>query len=138
MGKFFTIEELCKSSVADKFRIDNRPNKKIVENLNALIENVLDPLRKKLGKPIIVTSGYRCEELNKKVGGVPTSHHVLGYAADIVTKNKVDQVRMFAIMRESGIPCTQLSWEKGSDKCPDWIHVSYVPNNLKKQVLRIR
>ena len=57
-------------------------------NIEALVSNVLDPLRDEYGKPIYVNSGYRCEKHNKAVGGVPKSQHMLGQAADISVKSE--------------------------------------------------
>ena len=82
--KYFTMGELVSSRTADKKGIINRCNKEHAANLTALVEKVLDPLREAYGKPIRVTSGYRCEALNKAVGGSPTSDHMKGCAADIV------------------------------------------------------
>lgn len=71
--KYFTIKELCHSDTAIKKKIDNTPNSEIVNNLTQLINNILDPLREKYGKPITVNSGYRCPELNKVLRGSNTS-----------------------------------------------------------------
>lgn len=93
---YFTVEELCYSATAKRLGIDNSPNKEVVENLNKLVENVLDPLREKYGKPIMVSSGYRCEKLNKAVGGAAKSQHLTGKAADICVagnKKKLDKAR---------------------------------------------
>lgn len=84
MGKYFTVAEMVKSETADRRGIDNRLPKALICNVNGLIDNVLDPLREAYGKPITVTSGYRCEALNKAVGGSKTSEHMKGMAADIV------------------------------------------------------
>ena len=78
----FNISELTHSQTAIENAIDNSPDEKSLENLKYLCKNLLQPLRDKLGKPIHVTSGYHCEELNRLVGGVPTSQHVKGEAAD--------------------------------------------------------
>ena len=90
--KYFTIRELCRSTVATQKGIDNTPNSTIVNNLNQLINNIFDPLREKYGKPIYVNSGYRCPALNSAVKGSKTSSHLKGLAADITigspTKNK--------------------------------------------------
>lgn len=88
MGKkhYFTVEELIASDTAVKYNIDNTPGEEEYNNLEVLI-CALDSLREHYGKAIIVTSGYRCPALNKKVGGVATSAHVFGYAADLVPKN---------------------------------------------------
>lgn len=82
--KYFSLPELCRSYRAEKDGINNTPDFYQVANLCRLCELVLDPVREKVKFPIIVTSGYRSQELNNVVGGVATSQHVLGCAADIV------------------------------------------------------
>lgn len=131
--KYFTITELCASSTATAKGIDNTPTPGITQNLERLVANVLDPLREAWGKPIVVTSGYRCPELNKAVGGAKNSHHMQGMAADISTGNKVDNRRLFQKILDLGLPFTQLIDEKGFS----WIHVSYDTSNLKRQVLKL-
>lgn len=131
--KYFTIAELCASSTATAKGIDNTPTPGITQNLERLVANVLDPLREVWGKPIVVTSGYRCPELNKAVGGARNSHHMQGMAADISTGNKVDNRRLFQKILDLGLPFTQLIDEKGFS----WIHVSYDTSNLKRQVLKL-
>lgn len=131
--KYFTIAELCASSTATAKGIDNTPTPGITQNLERLVANVLDPLREAWGKPIVVTSGYRCPELNKAVGGAKNSHHMQGMAADITTGNKVDNRRLFQKILDLGLPFTQLIDEKGFS----WIHVSYDTSNLKRQVLKL-
>lgn len=128
--KYFTIKELCKSSTATAKGIDNSPNSEIVNNLEQLIDNILDPLRERYGKPITVNSGYRCPELNKAVGGSKTSHHMKGLAADITVgspkKNKV----LFDLIKEMDLPFDQLIDEKKLS----WVHVSY-STKPRKQIL---
>lgn len=84
--KYFSIEELCKSSTAKKNNIDNIPTDDIKRNLTVLIEQVLDPIREEFKKPINVSSGFRCKQLNKMVGGVSNSYHTKGMAADLYGK----------------------------------------------------
>ena len=86
--KYFTIEELTRSTTARQRGIDNTPSQQVIDNLTALVNNVLDPLRQAWGKPIHVNSGYRCPALNKAVGGVPHSQHMLGEAADITAGSR--------------------------------------------------
>ena len=76
MMKHFTIGELCASTTADARGIKNTPMLQETGNLKALADNVLDPLREWYGKPIYVNSGYRCPQLNRMVGGKPTSQHL--------------------------------------------------------------
>lgn len=128
--KYFTIKELCKSSTATAKGIDNSPNSEIVKNLEQLIDNILDPLRERYGKPITVNSGYRCSELNKAVGGSKTSQHMKGLAADITVgspkKNKV----LFDLIKEMDLPFDQLIDENKLS----WVHVSY-STTPRKQIL---
>ena len=82
--KYFTIQELSASATAERLAIDNTPPRAAQQMLTVLVEQLLDPIRRRYGAPIIVTSGYRCPALNTAVGGVANSHHILGCAADIV------------------------------------------------------
>ena len=82
--QYFTIQELSKSATAERLAIDNTPPRAAQQMLTILVEQLLDPIRRRYGAPIIVTSGYRCPALNTAVGGVANSHHVVGCAADIV------------------------------------------------------
>ena len=82
--KYFTISELTASATAQRESIDNRPPKCAYHLLHVLVDQLLDPIREAWGEPIVVSSGYRCKELNALVGGVKNSHHLLGCAADII------------------------------------------------------
>ena len=79
---YFTFNELTYSRTAEMAGLDNTPGEQERLALAALVEKVLDPLREALGEPIRITSGYRSPELNRLVGGVPTSQHLKGEAAD--------------------------------------------------------
>lgn len=137
--KYFTIKELTNSSTAKSKGIDNTPNEIEVERLTDLINNVLDPIREKFGSPIRINSGFRGKALNAIVGGVPSSHHVKGMAADI---DSTDNKKLWALTKEmvqtGKIKVTQLIHEKGTPGNPDWIHVGYDPSNLKNQILTIK
>ena len=135
MGKYFSIAELTKSSTAIKKKINNTPTKEVENNLNQLIDNILDPLREAWGQPIIVGSGYRCEALNKAVGGAAHSQHKLGQAADIHTKSDLaeDNKKLFELIKQLKLPFDQLINEYNYN----WIHVSYSPRN-RRQILNIK
>lgn len=135
MGKYFTINELTKSSTAQRLHIDNTPTQTVKDNLNKLIDNILDPLREQYGQPIIVNSGYRCTKLNKAVGGTSNSQHALGQAADIrtVSNSKESNKQLFELIRKLKLPFDQLINEYNFD----WVHVSYGPKN-RRQVLNIK
>ena len=87
MAKYFTLKELCESREATRRSIDNFPSFEIAAHLQELTDKILDPLRWAWGGAINVTSGYRCELLNAAVGGVKTSVHRLGWAADLQPAN---------------------------------------------------
>lgn len=128
--KYFTIEEMTKSSTATAKGIDNTPTKEVEDNLIKLIEAILDPLREWYGKPIRVNSGYRCEALNKAVGGSKSSQHLLGQAVDIDTGSKAENKKLFDYIKDN-LEFDQLIDEKHLS----WVHASYHENNNRKQVL---
>lgn len=101
MGKvksYFTIKELTYSATATKYGIDNTPPENIICNLEELID-FLDGVRKAWGGPIIVTSGFRCEELNQKVGGSKNSAHKYGFGVDMKPANN-KLMKFFEFMKE--------------------------------------
>lgn len=136
--KYFTIDELCRSETAEAKGIDNRPSEVVRGNLEALVSNVLDPLREAFGKPVIVNSGYRSNLLNDAVGGAKNSQHTRGEAADITAQDVRDNLKLFEIIRET-LPFDQLIWEKGTRTYPAWVHVSFKKNGInRKQILKIK
>lgn len=128
--KYFTIEEMTKSSTATAKGIDNTPTKEVEDNLIKLIEAILDPLREWYGKPIRVNSGYRCEALNKAVGGSKSSQHLLGQAVDIDAGSVEENKKLFDYIKDN-LEFDQLIDEKHLS----WVHISYHENNNRKQVL---
>ena len=131
--KYFTIKELSRSNNAANLGINNHPTPNAIDNLEMLVDNVLDPLREAWGKPIRVNSGYRCEALNRAVGGSKTSHHLKGMAADITAGSKAENKALFELVQKLRLPFTQLIDEKGFQ----WIHISYERFNLKMQILKL-
>ena len=94
--KYFTLKEMFSSDVATKKKIDNTPSWTVVEHLSELTKTILEPLRIAWGSPIKVTSGYRCDALNRAVDGVSTSAHRVGYAADLQPGNgKIEEFGKF-------------------------------------------
>ena len=119
--KHFTIKELIRSETAKLMGINNTPPANAIIALHDLVDNVLDPLREAWGGPIRVTSGYRCPELNKLVGGTPTSQHQRGEAADITVGNPSRNRRLLELIKRLNLPVDQCIDEKGCR----WIHVSH-------------
>jgi hypothetical protein len=130
----FSLSELTKSEAATRLGLDNTPALQIIENLEALVENILQPVRDKFG-PVVVTSGYRSPEVNKAIGGSATSDHCKGQAADFEVLGKDN--RELAIWIAENMQFTQLILEFYKPGVPDsgWVHCSYDPGNLKRQVL---
>lgn len=134
MGKYFTISELCESAKADELGIVNIPNEEETQHLEELIE-VIDRVREGWtelcekngwGRASIRTnSGFRCEALNKAVGGSKTSAHRIGYAIDFEPnnqKNKEFYDFMINWLRDNKQPFDQLINEKPRNGVPSWIH----------------
>lgn len=132
--KHFTIAELTDSTTARQNGIDNTPPESAVKALQALVERVLDPLRDAWGKPITVNSGYRCAELNRKVGGAEQSQHLRGEAADITAGSRADNRKLYELLRRLSLPLDQAINERGYK----WIHVSYTTRrHNRRQYLSI-
>lgn len=130
--KYFTIKELSHSDTALAKGIDNFPIAEAISNLTKLVDNVLDPLREKYGKPICVSSGYRSAILNRSVNGATSSQHRLGEAADITVGSKEENRKLFKIIK-SELPFDQLIDEKDFS----WVHVSFREGRNRKQVLKL-
>lgn len=130
--KYFTIKELSHSNTAVARGIDNYPTAEAIHNLTKLVENVLDPLREKHGKPIRVSSGYRSAILNRSVNGATSSQHRLGEAADITVGSKEENRKLFEIIRLE-LPFDQLIDERDFS----WVHVSFREGRNRKQVLKL-
>lgn len=131
----FSMSELIRSTTATAYRINNMPDVQSLDNLLLLIVNTLQPVRDLIGKPMIVTSGYRCPLLNQKVGGSSTSQHTKGMACDfIITGMSVAEI--VSRIRHSNIPFDQLIEEYGKDGC--WVHISYNKLKNRREVLRYK
>jgi len=136
-GAPFTWGEMLRSDSAVRLGLggeQERPPAQVVTNLELLVLHVLKPLRAKVGA-IRVNSGYRCPELNKKIGGSLNSQHVTGQAADIEGLEVTNRQLAEAIVR-MGLPFDQLILEFGTALEPEWIHVSYAHGKNRQQVLQ--
>ena len=131
----FSFVEMCASQRADEEGIKNNPFPEACDNLMALVDNVLDPARKALGKPICVNSGFRSEELNSLIGGSCRSQHLKGEAADIELggKTKEENKVLFDWISEN-CEYDQLINEYDYS----WVHVSYKREGRnRKQKIKI-
>lgn len=135
-NNYFTIKELCYSYTAEQKGIDNSPSKEIEEHLKELI-SFLNPLRETWGSGIRINSGYRCDKLNKKVGGVENSAHKEGWAVDMYPiNNKFEEFKNFLI---------NYLKDKNFDQCiietdgnSKWIHLGlWSKNRQRHQIFKI-
>ena len=140
-SKNFKLSEFTKSSTADRLKIDNtRMTEDQKINIANLITNVLQPVREKVGFAMTITSGFRCDKLNKAVGGVSNSQHKAerGAAADIqcFTNKQFDVKKTRQVFDElAQMDVDQLLYERDS-KGSIWIHVSYVSERDNRHMIR--
>lgn len=117
ISRNFKWSEFTKSDTAKRLHIINEITTwEVRDNIVALVENVLQPLRDAWGGPLFINSGYRCLELNKAVGGVPTSQHVLGQACDV---GVTDPYALAKLAKRMGLEFDQMI------VYPSFVHFSY-------------
>jgi len=131
----FSLAELTKSETALRHDLDNTPSLREIDNLQALVDNVLQPIRDYYGMSVRVNSGFRHPNVNAAVGGSKTSDHCKGMAADIEIAGvpNADLAQWIA----DNLTFRQLILEFYTRGIPDsgWVHVSYNPDDNKKQVM---
>jgi hypothetical protein len=127
----FSFSELLYSNTAEQYRIKNIPDIEEADNLLELIVYCLQPIRDKLNKPMIITSGYRCEELNNKIGGVKNSQHTKGQAVDFKVKGMTAK-EVINFIVDNDFEFDQLINEHDM-----WVHISYAKGKNRKQILKI-
>lgn len=140
LTEHFTLEELTYSYTAKKYNIDNTPTKIQISELTRLCKDILEPIRQKTGKPIIISSGFRCKALNERIGGAKNSDHMYACAADIKCKGMTVKDLFDIIVdmiKNNEIEVRQLIDEYNYS----WVHVSqnHKHNGYKKnQILHIK
>lgn len=126
----FTISELIHSDTANRLKINNMPDINSLDCMLDLICDCLQPIRDKIKKPMIITSGYRCPALNKAVNGVSNSQHLKGQAVDFhINGMSIKDTIEFIV--KTGVPFDQLIDERS------WVHISYRKGNNRRQVLKL-
>lgn len=130
LGKYLSLEELTVTHE----NMNNTPEPTARKNLKVLVDNLLDPLREMIHEPKALNSGYRTLAVNKAVGGAqnPIIQHTKGEAADIEC---FDNAMLFKTIRNH-FQFDQLIWEKGNDRQPDWVHVSFKNKGSRNQILK--
>ena len=129
----FTMSELLKSEVAEKYNISNIPDKKSLDNMLTLIIECLQPIRNYINKPMIISSGYRSPRLNGHplIQGKDNSQHITGQAVDFTIKGMTPK-QIIEKVKASGVEFDQLINEHNI-----WVHISYNKGKNRKQVLEI-
>ena len=117
---------MLKSRTATRLGLSNSPNEEHIKNMQALAENIFQPLRDYFGVPIHISSGYRSEALNKAIGGSKSSQHCKGEAIDIDRDgySQPDNAQIFEYIKNN-LDFDQMIWEFGTQKNPEWVHVSH-------------
>ena len=137
--KYFTISELTYSTKARELHIDNMAfSLTVINNLTDLTENLLDPIREAWNAPLIITSGYRSDALNKAVGGSKTSAHRYGLAVDVVPKEMADFDKFVAFVKDylKDKEYDQLILEqKGGSR---WLHIGYKNTEGKQRMQNLK
>ena len=130
----FSLHEFTRSQTATRHNIDNTPSMTDILNLTSLCESVLQPVRNNFQKPMIISSGFRCKELNTKIGGSATSQHVIGQAADIEVLG-VTNLELSDWIHHN-LNYDQLILEFYNEKegpHSGWVHVSFDKTNNKHE-----
>jgi zinc D-Ala-D-Ala carboxypeptidase len=131
LSKHVTIDEFCYSPTAIKKGIHNVMNATQVQKAIQLCENVFEPIRKYVGRAIEISSGFRCRQLNKLIGGASGSQHEKAEAFDL----KLTDRKLFDWIIKN-VEFDQAIYEFGNDAHANWFHISYRKGNNRKQALR--
>ena len=137
ISKHISYKEGVYSITATRRGINNTPNDEQLTNMETVAEEVFEPLRVYVDGPIKINSFFRCEELNKAIGGSSKSQHCKGQAIDLDdTFGRATNAEMYHFIKEH-LDFDQMIWEFGDDDNPDWVHVSYVsPEDNRNRCLK--
>lgn len=129
LGPNFTLGEFTFSETAVRKGLANVPGPVEVNNLRVLVANVLQPLRNAKGR-LLIQSGFRAAAVNRAVGGVRTSYHKHGMAADITSLDGVSLKELGAWVQE------HCNWTEMISEYDRWLHVAYDASNLSREIWR--
>jgi len=137
LSKYATLQMVVNSDTARSKGIDNTPTDAEVENLKKVCSLIYDKIYEKFNGNVKINSGYRSKELNKAVGGVPNSAHLIGKALDIDGINGTKNSDIFNYIKNNISDFDQLIWEYGNKTQPNWVHISYDASRNRKSVFSI-
>ena len=133
ISEHISLKEGIKSHTATRLNIDNIPRELDLINMKTIAEQVFEPLRKWVGGPIAINSFYRSPQLNSAIGGSTTSQHCIGCALDLDDNyGHKTNAEMYEYIKNN-LDFDQIIWEFGTDKNPNWVHVSYVSEDANRR-----
>lgn len=134
---WFSIAEFTRSETARKYGIDNTAPLEIRNNIRLFVETVLDNIREDWGGPIVVSSGYRCDRLNKIVGGAVNSGHKYGFCADLQVSGGELRLRKFAKFVKKWMEDHQMAWDEiifESSGGVVWLHFCWIGKDGRQRM----
>jgi len=136
ISQYITYKEATKSNTAIKHGIDNTPTAYHLDKMRDVAENIFEPTRAHFNKAIAVTSFFRSNLLNKKIGGSTKSQHCKAEAIDMDADvfGGLNNKEIFDFIKDN-LEFDQLIWEFGTEDEPNWIHCSYVKGNNRNNIL---
>ena len=137
ISKHISDKEGVYSRTATRLDIDNTPTKEHKENMIKLAEEIFEPLRAYVGGPIKINSFFRGEPVNTAIGGSKRSQHMKGQALDLDdTFGHKTNAEMYHYIKDN-LDFDQMIWEFGTDKNPNWLHISWVSHRPNRKKLTI-
>ena len=136
ISKHISYAEATVSQTATRKGISNVPNNEQLDNMKLVAEKCFEPVREHFG-PIRLSSFFRCEKLNKAVGGAKNSQHKDGEAIDMQGTGEVTNAMIFEFIKNN-LQFDQLIWEYGNKVNPAWVHVSFSKTKNRKQIITVR
>lgn len=135
ISEHISYDEAVKSNTAKRLNIENKPNDYQISNMVGVAENIFEPLRKWVGGKIKINSFFRSDALNRAIGGSKRSQHIEGRAIDIDdTFGLKTNAQMFNYIKKN-LNFDKLIWEFGTDKNPDWVHVSFISKDENRGIV---
>lgn len=139
ISKHITLLEATKSQTATRSKIDNTPNEVQLEAMRLVAEVCFEPIREHFGIPLVVSSFFRCEALNKAVGGSKTSQHCKGEAIDIDADGSSVTNKQIFEWAKANLKFDQLINEYPDETGnPAWVHISFSKHGNRNQVLTVK
>lgn len=129
---YFTLDEFICSKTADRLKIKNVPTAEIVQSLQYGVDMILEPLRRYMQSPVVITSGYRCDKLNTAVGGKSNSYHTKGMAADIHINSKEHAMAIMSYL-SNNVSVDVALFEHSSNA--QWIHVQWCISRNPRHII---